>query len=243
VLKVENIFFGSMPTRWIVIFFITIFFGCTENIEPDKSQFGYDFYPLVKGQYRIYDVEDIRFSPLEIPDTTQYQLKEVTADSIISGAGEVTYILQRWKRYLPTDNWELDSIWTFYRNELQTVVYENNIPFIKLVFPFVEGKRWDSNGLNSRGVDEFDMLNVFQSYSGTFADYPSTVRVVQEEKLDSLISLDNRFEIYAQNIGMVEKIESRLNFCQNDDCLGQKIVEEGKILTQVLIEYGEEQGE
>ena len=210
--------------------------SCDKQLEPDISKFGYDFFPLETGRYKVYEVQEIVFTDLELPDTLNYQLKELISDSVTSGAGEISYVLQRLKRSLVDDPWELDSIWSTYRNDVQAVVYENNIPILKLVFPFQEGKTWDANSLNSRDIDDFRLRDLFVPLE----EYESTVRVLQEEKLDSLISLDNRYEIYAQNIGLVVKVSSILEFCQESDCFGQKIIKEGRILTQSLIEYGSE---
>lgn len=220
-----------------------IFSACTESEEPDIEAIGYDFFPLEVGNYRIYAVNEIVWEANKIlPDTMIYDLKELISDSINAGGVELIYILQRWKRSITDPVWKLDSNWSTYRNAIQAVVGENGIPVIKLVFPLEESKSWDSNGLNESSPDDFQMSSVFSPYSNDFGMYESSVTVIQEEKLDSLIELDYRIEIFAKDIGLVEKVDSHLIFCQDPDvdCLGMKIVEEGRTLKQVLIEYGKE---
>ena len=220
---------------------ILIFFSsCNDTMEPDNSRFGYDFFPLNTGHYRIYNVKEILFtSDLEV-DTLIYELKEVITDSVRDKAGEISYLLQRLKRSESEPAWVLDSIWIAYKNDIRATVYENSIPVIKLVFPFENNKAWDSNGLNERYTDDFKMEKVFEPYSSTFGEYEQTVTVIQEEKLDSIAALDYRYEIYARQIGLVEKVSSKLDFCQADPCFGQKIIESGRIMTQLLTDYGNE---
>jgi len=229
---------------WSRVFIISIilsaFFACNETIDADDSAFGYDFFPLETGEFRVYDVKEIIYPLAEIPDTLIYQLKEVTADSLIDNAGETNYVLQRWKRNDANDLWVLDSLWTTYKNDMQAVIRENNIPLLKLVFPFEEEKSWDSNSLNFRDPDEFVMRDLFMPYSDVQSEFSTTVTVIQEEKLDSLISLDNRYEVFARDVGLIAKVSSKLEFCQESDCFGQKIIKEGRILSQSLIDYGKE---
>jgi len=225
---------------FVISIILSAFFACNETIDADDSAFGYDFFPLETGDFRVYNVEEIIYPLAEIPDTLIYQLKEVTADSLVDNAGELNYVLQRWKRDNTNDPWILDSLWTTYKNNIQAVISENNIPLLKLVFPFEESKSWDSNSLNFRDPDEFEMRNIFMPYSDNQLDFPTTVTVIQEEKLDSLISLDNRYEVFARDIGLIAKVSSKLEFCQESECFGQKIIKEGRILSQALIDYGKE---
>ena len=236
-MKVRHWWWSRPLIIWIIL---SAFFACNETIEADDSEFGYDFFPLETGDFRVYNVQKIIYPVAEIPDTLIYQLKEVTADSLIDNAGELNYVLQRWKREDANDPWVLDSLWTTYKNNIQVVISENNIPLLKLVFPFEEEKSWDSNSLNFRDPDEFVMRNIFMPFSDNQLDFPTTVTVIQEEKLDSLISLDNRYEVFARNVGLIAKVSSKLEFCQESDCFGQKIIKEGRILSQALVDYGKE---
>lgn len=223
---------------WVFILSNT---SCSNStLEPDFSTFGYDFYPLETGAYRTYQVLEVIHSPLNLPDTSVFELKEVVADTFTDNAEQLNYVLQRFKRLSSEDPWILDSLWATYRNEIQAIVYENNIPVMKLVFPLMERKKWDANSLSSKASDEYEMIDLFVPYQENGLDFNSTVTVLQEENLDSLIFFDFRKEIYAKNLGLVEKTVSRLKFCQDDSCIGQKIIEEGRQYKQVLIEYGME---
>ncbi len=64
--------------------------------------------------------------------------------------------------------------------------------------------------------------------------------MIQNEKLDSIDILDFRKEVYGLNIGLIYKNSSLLEFCDDIDCLGLKEIEQGRILTQTIIDYGKE---
>ena len=215
-----------------------LFLACESTVEPDPSQVGYEYYPLEIGQFRTYDVVEIKFSISNEPDTSIFQLKEVVADTFMDNTGQINYILQRYVREFEEEEWAIDSLWSTYRNDVQAVLAENSIPVIKLVFPIADLKEWDANGLNSWESDKFEMRDLAKPYEVQGLMFPETINIIQEETLDSLISLDFRQEIFALNVGLIEKTDSRLNFCQVETCYAQKIIEEGRIYRQKLSDYG-----
>ncbi len=221
--------------------FIMLISGCeTKTAEPDKSRIGYDYYPLETGFYRVYQVKEIQYNILTLPDTNYFQLKEIVADSFPDNTGQINYVIQRFKRENENEDWQTDSIWSTYRNDFHAVLSKNNIPVLNLVFPFEEDKRWDANSLNTKNQDDYEMTNLFAPYLLGDTDFNSAITVIQEENLDSLIFFDYRLEVYAQHIGLIDKIDSRLKFCQENDCRGQKIIKEGRQYKQSLIAYGVE---
>lgn len=212
----------------------------SKTVDPDYSRTGYDYYPLENGIFRVYQVKEIIYNILSPPDTNYFQLKEIISDSFTDSAGEINYVIQRLKRANDNEDWQPDSIWSTYRNNFQAVLNKNNILVLKLVFPFMEDIRWDANSLNTKNQDDYKMTNLFAPYLLGDTNFNSTVTVIQEENLDSLIFFDYRLEVYAQNIGLIDKIDSRLKFCQENDCFGLKIINEGRQYKQTLIAYGVE---
>lgn len=76
------------------------------------------------------------------------------------------------------------------------------------------------------------------SQSGLECD--NTVTVVQSDFANNLIFRDERSEIYAVGVGMVTKDFTVLNFCARADCLGQDIIESGRIEKMKLTADGTE---
>lgn len=212
--------------------------GCgTDTLEPDISRLGFTYFPLEKGLFRIYDVEDITFSVLG-NDTSYYQLKEQVVDSFLNQNQAFTYILHRSTRINNSQSWSIDSVWTTRRTSWQAIKVENNVPFIKLSFPVKLDSVWDGNALNGKEKDEYIITELFVNQSINGQDLP-TIRVSQEEQ-DDIITRNIRNEVYGEDIGLIEKTNIAIEFCNETDCFGQKIIERGKSVKLTLNEYGKE---
>ncbi len=216
-------------------FIISLIVSCGSENDPEVIDFGYDFYPVSTKIERIYDVSDTNFNLLG-SETSVYQLKEYISDSLISETGIVTYILKREKRMDSLSQWESDSLWTFRIANNNLILTENNVSFVKMIFPVIEGKMWDGNAFNSRSSQNYRLEKVTEEIAGLGLD--KLIKVVIANTPANLVSQDERHEIYARGIGLVEKYYVTLNFCTaNCDDIGQ--IQSGRILREQLIEYVE----
>jgi len=134
-----------------------ILFSCSDTLEPSKI--GFNYFPLEIGDYRIYQIQQIEYSLFAATDTAHYQLKELVVDTF-STQSELNYILHRFKRDLSTDKWQLDSVWTSRRTQNHAIVVENNISFVKMVFPIRLDKVWDGNLFNASPPDEYQITEI-----------------------------------------------------------------------------------
>jgi len=217
-----------------------LFIGCSDNVIPDQeTRLGFQFFPLEQGLFRIYDVQRVDFT-LVGRDTSHFQLKEVVVDSFLNVENDFTYIINREVREDSTFAWELDSVWTARRTEIFAVSVENNVSFIKLVFPVKDSVEWDANSLSARESSLFRFKDAFQSYTLGENIFDNSVTVVLSESQDNLIVRDERTEVYAEGVGLVYRDYTTLNFCAREDCLGQGIIESGQVLRLNIVEYGKE---
>jgi len=213
--------------------------SCNESKDVGPETVGYDYYPLEVGQFRIYDVEEIRYLITGF-DTSVYQLREIILDTIQS-ANQTTYLLRRDVRENAQDNWESDSIWTVARAFNYLSITENNIPLVKLTFPVNIGNQWDGNGLSSRA----EQLYRYQQVESSMIDSIQTddhVRVIIENVEENITGVDLRSEVYVRGIGLVEKDFLTQKKCTASDCgpdLGEVIA--GRSVKQTLIEIGNEE--
>lgn len=214
--------------------------GCDSAIEIDPSETGQAFYPLTEGDYREYEVTQIKYSILGHPDTLKYYLKEKIGENYINQTGGNTFILNRYKRSYDTLAWEIDSVWTVMKSETNVIVTENNIPYTKLIFPVVDQKQWDGNAFNIFREELYTYEDTYQSFSSGNINYNSTLKVIQASNPDSIVMKDLRTEIYAEDIGLIYKETIILYYCTENECLGEQIIEQGMDFKQELIGYGNE---
>ena len=212
--------------------------SCSESLPPQPELVGFNYFPLEIGDFRTYDVEKIEYSLFFPTDTSRYQLKQVVVDTFLT-QNEVNFVLHRFSRGTSSDNWSLDSVWTSRRTQNHAIVVENNVPFVKIVFPIDINKKWNGNLFNTSPVDEYEITEIGGSIdtpAGTFFD---NLTIFENDDPDTLIFQDIRTSVYAQDVGLVYKYHSILDFCNTDpDCLGN--LEFGTKFEQILIEYGKE---
>jgi len=203
---------------------------------------GYDYFPLQAGDYRIFEVADIRYTIQDGKDSSFYYLKEVVMDSSIDQMGETTYFIYQYKRLNPADPWEKEPVAVnmVKRSVTNLVVYEGNTPYVKLTFPVKSGLTWDGNAYNTRNATYYRYSDVETPETFMNRIDAPLIRVVQNDFDDQLIRRDQRNEIYVAGIGLVYKESSILEYCQESECFGQKEINSGTEFRQTLIEYGKQ---
>lgn len=225
-----------------LVVFILLFavFGCSTSSEIKLSV--QSFYPLRVGNYQIYDVSQTSFNRLNCSETSQtvlnYQLKVAVTDSLPNAEGGYTYVLHRYGRLDPLDAWADSSTWTTRIANGRVISSENDIVFVKLIYPVSTSIKWNGNLYNTLGKDSMTVKSIGQPYtvaSGT--KFQNTFTVVQNDE-QNLVYQDTRYEVYANTVGLVYKSKVQLNYFTDATCFGQKDIKTGVIYTQSLNSYG-----
>jgi hypothetical protein len=205
-------------SKYLYIAFIAlILLSCKRKEET--YDLGGDYFPMRSiGSYIIYDVERIIYQASG-KDTNRYQLKEEAGDTAWLN-GKLYYKILRYIRSDTSESWPSspDSVWYQYNNNVQAVKTENNRSFIKLVFPVEENKTWNGNGLNIYSSDNYTMEDVGRSYTAAGHYFPTTLKVVQQDDT-SAVHQDQRYEVYAKGIGLIDKYSNTVQFCGDPQCI------------------------
>ena len=213
----------------------------SEKAEPDYEHLGYQYFPLVIGEYRIYDVQEIEFSLLEGGDTSNYQLKEVVEDYYQQNQEDTSYYLYRYSRPTEADNWQLDSVWTVRKDPRRIVEVENNVPYIKMVFPSEEGLSWDANAMNADEESFYTVKSIGETFEANGQQFDETLHIVEENNMDTVINERYQEAVYAAEIGLIYKEQRHIDYCATTvECLGLGIIEGGRKYVQILKEHGKE---
>ncbi len=205
----------------------------------DPQSAGYEYFPLEKGNYVIYDVRTTQYAIAQDSSVSRYQIKEVVADSFPSLDGQASFRIERLRRNSESQAWSIDSVWTARRSADKAIRTENNIAYVKLVFPTYLDQRWNGNQLNGLEAKEYRITQVNEPLSVETNNFPETVTVLQESK-STEIDLVNRQETYAKGVGLIRRERTELYYCQNADCFGQKKIEFGTRYIQQISSYGKE---
>lgn len=253
------------PKLYYALLLAMIFVGCermTETIPPVS----YDYYPLIEGKYKIYQIDSTTYDEYNCTvQTTSYQLKEVTGVQGTDGEGDVYYKLERYIRANATQPWTLQNVGTekVENNELQRVV--DNQRIINMVFPLKENTSWDGITYIRRDTlvpirggaidmykdwDDFVCTNIGTTFLDTASNviYPDAAQIEQVDKVNNIERRASK-EVYANGIGLVFKYMEILDTQCRVGCTGVGNIadciatpwrlkaEKGFILTQTLIDH------
>lgn len=235
-----NKYIELVKLRRIVIplFFYTVLVGCTKTVEPNFADFGFEYYPTTVGDYRVYHTSTIRYNLNGSIDSATYLVKEVAEDSIAYADGISKILLGRYSAAIGSSTWQKDSLWAVLIDNAKVVVSEANVDYIKLVFPKLNGKEWDGNGLNSAESEFYKMEEIGNSYAYDTLTYDNTLTVIHKDLIDpvKITEDDYRIEVFAANVGLIHKLNIKLNYCSS--CVENGKIDDGFIFEQKLIEIG-----
>lgn len=227
----------------LILGLVGVFYACsTQEAQPVTN--GQNYFPVVKGNYIVYNVRDIihRF-PSFVSDTAYYQLKESVGDTFTDGAGLVNYRLWRY-RSDKNGNWLTDSVWSVRLSGSAAVLNQDNRQYIKLIFPLKEGATW--NGY--RYIDSSQVGTDLWRLSGL----GKPVTINDSLKFASALNVTQRFdtncrgkhinlETYANNIGLVFKQEINLEYSPTDSlCQRPFKIQIGRERTFTYLKNGKE---
>jgi hypothetical protein len=204
-------------------------YGCKKDKAVTKIDFGYNYFPLDTGSWIIYDVDSIVYNTnTGNTDTYFYQIKESVTSSFTDLEGNTAYRIYRYKRNDTTqNNWTIKDVWSARTTASQALKNEENIHYIKLIFPVKENSNWNGHGYNDLYEAEYSLesVDITKVINGVSID--SVAHVVQLLE-DNFIEYKLKEESYARNIGLVKKVDIYLD----------KQNEGGYEYTETLNSYG-----
>lgn len=217
-----------------------------DSDDPAERDTGKSYFPLRKGWYQTYRVDEIVYT-LGEPETLAYDLRVVVADSFLNTTGGYTYVLHRSRRDAGTSAWQNLDTWSVRLNDQEVVVSEENIPYVALRFPISEGNTWNGNAYNNQinpntntPEDMYMLADVGKSYVVDDKTFDDCATVNLEDNQEYIVYFDKRLEVYAKHVGLIYSETTQLHYCTDTDqgCIGQQIVESGVIYKQKIQDYG-----
>ena len=227
-----------------VLFLGVVFFSCKKDkVIVPSTDFGYNYFPNDVGHYVIYQVDSIGRDDLSNHhDSTRYLLKELIAATFLDNANRPTLRIERYYQFYHFSThtwdtaWSVPKVWTANRTQTTLEKKEENITYLKLVFPVKQDKQWNGNTYNALGDKEYQITSVDQHETINALSFDSVATVTQFQKKDIIDTIDEA-EKYARNIGLIYKKRDSLYFSYSSitqnysDAVGYRF-------TQKIISYG-----
>jgi len=184
-------------------------YSCRKDTYDTSSinTLGYDYYPLVKGKFIIYNIEEISIDVLAGKyDTLRYQLKELLADTIFSKDSiETSYKIERFVRMDSTKAWEIKNVWQVKQTKTCLIRGEENLPLVKLVYPMVTHQTWNINRYDTLP----EKLNTLKSFDKTDTIngkiFEKVAQTMIVEDTSSIFQKKYEIEKYVRGIGLAYK--------------------------------------
>jgi hypothetical protein len=220
------------------LFFLVVFSACDSEDSATLPSKGYDYFPLRRGFYQIYDIDETKYSEVSQPVSSTYQLMTHVIDSFPNTGGGITYVIHRSTRKNENAAWIFLDTWSARTDLQEAILYERNTPFVKLSFPTNIGRIWNGNKFNNEEEDVYELKKKETSYAVKGLIFEDVLIVEQELEEDPIVFTDIRTEVYAKNAGLIYKETTQLQYCTDEFCLNDQIIESGVKLKQEIREYG-----
>ena len=196
----------------ILVLSLFLFSGlvsCKRDPAP-APDLGYNYYPDAVGSYVVYDVDSFSYDNTAGVDTTKYQLKEKIESIYNDNQGRPTIRLERYiKKYNKTIPysamaWKLRNVWAVNKTLKHVEKVEDNVRFVRLLFPVGGDKRWNGNAQNTYEDEEYT-YDFFDLPGGVGTlSFDSVLHVIQHDE-SSLVHKKYADEKYAKNAGLIYK--------------------------------------
>jgi len=188
--------------------------SCKDKADEYTVDYGYEYYPTDSGHYVIYDVDSIiyRNADPQAIDSVSFQLKELYAGTFFDTVqNQLKYRIEYQRRKTANDPWQNERVWYAVKEQTNMQRVENDIKFIKLIFPPRQNATWDGN-IYAAKTGQFEYLNDW-TYTYQNVDQPATINGQTFDKTlmvshigdSNLIELLKSREMYAKGVGLVYK--------------------------------------
>lgn len=198
---------------------VVVILCCSKETQPvDESTFGYDFFPITKGKSWIYASDSIIYDNGGTKiDTFSSFIREEVGDSFVDETGITVYKLNRFFKRNPNDVWSRTNTWTTYTDKTRAIRTEENLKFIKLVFPLKKGLRWDGNVFLDEDIKidvAGESIEAYKNWKHNIEEIDENfnfngtdVKSVRVNLVDDASIIDRRkvTEYYGQGIGLLKK--------------------------------------
>ncbi|XZF16482.1 hypothetical protein ACTHGU_10100 [Chitinophagaceae bacterium MMS25-I14] len=167
-------------------------FSCKKDSDTTNyTGNGSAYYPLQVGKYITYNVDSTIWDDFTLTTTYKhYQMRYSVADSFYDNGGRLSYRIETMIRTADTLPWGPGTVYYATPTPTQLEYVENNLRFIKLVYPLTEGKTWNGNSMiltNDQDLSfyanwTYNAFDVGKAYTQDSVSFGNTVTVLEDDE-------------------------------------------------------------
>ena len=208
-----------MKKTFAVIVLLLAMICCKKETDEFTIDYQVAYVPTATGHWVVYDVDSIRYNFIDPStqqvDTIRYQQRETITDTFYDNLGRIAQRLELARRPNSSAAWVLDRVWYSVKTGTTYEKVENDLRFLKLVFPPYKDITWKGNQYipaSDTGNQAYKIyagwnykiteVNVPATFNGLLFDSTLTVTQVDEE---NLIDKKRSVEQFAKGVGLIYK--------------------------------------
>lgn len=222
-----------------------VFGGCTKTKQPDWSHY-YHYFPVNEGFWVVYQVDSIAYNPLmDTVMSYQYLVKETIGEEFTDLSNEVWQRIHHAVKRDSAGPWELSAAYAQKQTKQSAQKIENNLRFIKQIYPFQRFKSWSGNSYihyddmffcNFYGDWNYQYRELYTAKTAGSHAFDSVI-VIQQVADSGLICKSLAVEHYAPGVGLIYKHVERLTTQNTSPDPFYLKAEQGYILTYTIIDW------
>lgn len=211
----------SLPFLLLAFVFTVLVFSCKKaDDKPAPAQAEFEYYPLEKGKWVIYDVDStIWDDTFCIKRFYHYQIMHQIVDTFTDKIGRLSYRVDTRIRKRAEDPWQTHQVFYVTNTKSTLEMQYAQLRFIKMSFPIESGRTWKGNSYIDAadpmytyyGDWDYRYADIGESFNTGFKVFTNTVTVygtdeaVSDPEIFSEVyaSRTKSMETYAPNVGLV----------------------------------------
>lgn len=194
--------------KFLPLALLILAISCNDEIDPTPNPMQglyFNYVPNEVGRTAVYDVSLITKDEFTgNQDTLTYQLKEFIESEFTDLSGRKTQRLELYTRADSTQPWVISDVWTANQLSDRYEKKEENVSYVKLRFPLVNGNVWNGNLYNTLTSQEYSLTSLNTPSVLNGLSFDSTLTVLQSDYED-LLEKSFAVEQYATGAGLIYK--------------------------------------
>ncbi|RYD52840.1 MAG: hypothetical protein EOP52_01455 [Sphingobacteriales bacterium] len=192
--------------------------GSAPVVEADGS----NYFPVQRGHFVEYHVDSTYWDDfLQLETVHTMDLRHTVTDTFTDNVGRQSYTVTVSRRKDSSELWRPESVFTVTKTTNQVEWLQDNLRFVKMVFPVENGREWNGNEFVSTFNQDYQFYrdwkytyaNVNQAYNNGYENFDKTVTVNQiddslnnpEQTPSAYATRTYSMEKYGLNVGLIER--------------------------------------
>lgn len=235
----------------ICVIFLFVSCGDDTILPVSEVDRGLEYHPIGVGKFWTYQVDSLVIinAGTSTRESTNY-IRESLKSSFLNPNGDTTYVLERAVGSSPLGPFSATDLWKLERTDDRLVRIEENLEFVKILFPIKEGTNWQGNQFDEQieSTVSQQKMRIFKGWEyEVISDneqavidgitYDSVLNI-QQAKLSTFVELRESNEYYAPNVGLIRRemqIFDTQNHRPNEPW--ENFASRGFRMTQTLVDH------